>query len=284
MDQPDLRDPSLTLTVGGQALIDELEPLWLSLFDWHATIGAAQLPLIDRELSWPRRRALYISLLEHDDAFVVVARRNGEAVGYAVAHLHDGPDDTWPTSDRIGEIESLAVLEQERGGGLGSQLLDVAEAELAKRGATTVAIAVMVGNDAARRFYERRGMVPTTVRMLRLGPRPSRVVMTATHEVPSRAPIRVSPGDVVDVGDRDTDWPAFVLVTSTDGAGWVPSRHLSADRGRATVLSGYDTTELATQAGEVLDVLDADVASGWLWCRNAQGRQGWVPQRAVTGA
>lgn len=282
MDQPESRDPSLTLAIGGAELIDALEPLWLSLFDWHAAIGAAQLPVIDRELSWPRRRALYVRLLAHDDAFVVVARRNGEPVGYAVAHLHDGPDDTWPTSDRIGEVESLAVLESERGSGLGTVLLDATEDRLAELGATTVAIAVMVGNDAAQRFYERRGMVPTTVRMLRLGPRYRRVVTTTTHEVPSRSPIRVSKGDVVDVGDRDTDWPAFVFVTSTEGAGWVPSRHLSADSGRATVLSDYDTTELPTQAGDVLDVLDADVASGWLWCRNAQGGQGWVPQRAVT--
>jgi ribosomal protein S18 acetylase RimI-like enzyme len=173
MDQPDPRDPSLTLTVGGQELIDELEPLWLSLFDWHATIGAARLPLIDRELSWPRRRALYVRLLSHDDGFVVVARRNGAAVGYAVAHLLDGPDDTWPTSDRIGEVESLAVVETERGNGLGSVLLDATERRLAELGATSVAIAVMVGNDAARRFYERRGMLPTTVRMMRLGRRES---------------------------------------------------------------------------------------------------------------
>jgi ribosomal protein S18 acetylase RimI-like enzyme len=171
MDQPDPRDPSLTLAMGGAELVDELEPLWLSLFDWHTTIGAAKLPLIPRELSWPRRRALYLRLLEHDDAFVVVARRNGAAVGYAVAHLHDGPDDTWPTSDRIGEVESLAVVESERGNGLGTVLLDATEDRLTELGATSVAIAVMVGNGAAQRFYERRGMLPTTVRMMRLGRR-----------------------------------------------------------------------------------------------------------------
>lgn len=171
MAQPDPSDPSLTLTIGGAELIDELEPLWLSLFNWHAAIGAAQLPLIDRELSWPRRRALYVRLLEHDDAFVVVVRRHGEPVGYAVAHVHDGPDDTWPTSDRIGEVESLAVVEAERGRGLGTMLLDATEERLAELGATSVAIAVMVGNEAAQRLYESRGMTPTTIRMLRLGPR-----------------------------------------------------------------------------------------------------------------
>jgi ribosomal protein S18 acetylase RimI-like enzyme len=159
-------------TIEGPEVIDELEPLWLSLFDRHAEIGHAGLPLIDRTQSWPRRKALYQEVLAAPDAFVVVARRAGAAVGYALAHFHLGPDDTWPTSDRIGEIESLALLPDERGAGLGTELLDVAEDELAARGATTVAIAVMVGNEAAQRFYESRGMVPTTVRLLRLGPRP----------------------------------------------------------------------------------------------------------------
>jgi ribosomal protein S18 acetylase RimI-like enzyme len=162
----------IEFTINGPEVIDELEPLWLSLFDWHASIGHAALPLIERTQSWPRRKALYHEVLSTPDAFVVVARRDGQPVGYALAQFHHGPDDTWPTSDRIGEIESLAVLPDERGAGLGTELLDVAEDELANRGATTVAIAVMVGNDAAQRFYESRGMVPTTVRLLRLGPRP----------------------------------------------------------------------------------------------------------------
>jgi ribosomal protein S18 acetylase RimI-like enzyme len=166
------RAHGVEFTIHGLEVIDELEPLWLSLFDWHASIGHADLPLIDRADSWPRRRALYEEVLVTPDAFVVVARRGGRAVGYALAQFHHGPDDTWPTSDRIGEIESLALLPDERGAGLGTELLDVAEDELSARGATTVAIAVMVGNDDAQHFYAARGMVPTTIRMLRLGPRP----------------------------------------------------------------------------------------------------------------
>jgi len=163
----------IDLAFGGPELIDDLEPLWLSLFDWHAHIGSAQLPLVDRTSSWPRRRALYTELLGKDDAFVLVARRDDRPVGYALAYFHEGADDTWPTSDRIGEVESLAVVPEERGSGLGTALLDAAEARLAALGATTVSIAVMVGNEDAQRFYERRGMRPTTVRLLRLGPRPS---------------------------------------------------------------------------------------------------------------
>ena len=49
-----------------------------------------------------------------------------------------------------------------------SQLLDAAEAHLAAHGAYDVMLEVVVGNASAIAFYERRGMAPITVSMLRL--------------------------------------------------------------------------------------------------------------------
>jgi Variant SH3 domain len=45
----------------------------------------------------------------------------------------------------------------------------------------------------------------------------------------------------------------------------------------AVVRTGYDTTELPTHVGEVLDVVAEDLVSGWVWCRSREGREGWVP-------
>lgn len=101
------------------------------------------------------------------------------------------------------------------------------------------------------------------------------------HEIPERAPIRIEPGDVVEVGQRDTTWPAFVFVTTPSGEGWVPARHLDVGDSDGVVVDGYDTTELATSVGEVLSVLERDDESGWLWCRNQDGREGWVPASTV---
>ena len=64
-------------------------------------------------------------------------------------------------------------------------------------------------------------------------------------------------GGCVTVGRRDSDWPAFVFVTAAGGSGWVPSRYLSADAGRAVVETHYNTTELATRSGEILEVVSA---------------------------
>jgi ribosomal protein S18 acetylase RimI-like enzyme len=158
------------LQVAGEQQLDDLEPLWLALFDHHLTIGAAGLPVIARESSWPRRRHRYQQLLAGPDAFVIIARRDdGTPVGYVLAHVHEGADDTWPTGERIGDVESLAVLPAARGRGLGSLLLDAAEARLLSAGARDVQITVMAGNEDADRFYRRRGMTPVLVTLLRLG-------------------------------------------------------------------------------------------------------------------
>jgi uncharacterized protein YgiM (DUF1202 family) len=101
------------------------------------------------------------------------------------------------------------------------------------------------------------------------------------HEASAREPIRLASGDEVTVGERDTEWPAFVFVTGSSGEGWVPSRHLSADAGTAVVITPYDTTELELGAGEEVAVLDRDDVSGWWWCRRGDGAKGWVPVSAL---
>jgi SH3 domain-containing protein/variant SH3 domain-containing protein len=107
------------------------------------------------------------------------------------------------------------------------------------------------------------------------------VVATEAHAIPERPPLSLASGDVVTVGRRDEDWPAFVFVMTAQGSGWVPSRYLSASAGRVVVETPYDTTELATRSGEILEVIDRDDESGWLWCRSTDGREGWVPSRSV---
>lgn len=101
------------------------------------------------------------------------------------------------------------------------------------------------------------------------------------HEIPQRPPTQLCVGEPVMVGDRDTQWPEFVFVEATTGSGWVPARHLSSDHGAAIVEVAYDTTELAVAAGEEVTVVERDDLSGWWWCRNATGDEGWVPMDSV---
>jgi len=105
------------------------------------------------------------------------------------------------------------------------------------------------------------------------------VRVASRHRPPDRAPIRVNTGDQVRVGERDDEWPAFVLLTMPDdGSGWVPSRHLAVSGGgKAVAARDYDTTELDVDIGVELIVIEADTLSGWLWCRRPGGRCGWLP-------
>jgi hypothetical protein len=106
------------------------------------------------------------------------------------------------------------------------------------------------------------------------------------HRTSDRRPLVVVPGDELTVGERDDQWPAFVLVTTSAGLqGWVPQRHLTRTgerhQGKYTARCRYDTTELPVDEGTELTVMEADLGSGWLWCSDGSDHRGWVPARCV---
>ena len=90
-------------------------------------------------------------------------------------------------------------------------------------------------------------------------------------------PIGFAAGEVVTLGARDTEWPAFAWVTTDDGnAGWAPVDWLEplAD-GRARALRDYTARELDVDTGTEV-ALEASLG-GWWWCRRDDGHDGWVP-------
>ena len=156
--------------VAGPAELDALEPLWIALHRHHRTVVPSAAMLVDDDaVSWSRRRDLYRAWMAAGDALVLVARRNGAAVGYAVAHLQDGPDDTFAVGARYAELYSLSVAPEARGGGVGTALLDALDERLAELGITDLSVGVMAANEDALRFYRRRGLVPVELVLWRFG-------------------------------------------------------------------------------------------------------------------
>lgn len=102
------------------------------------------------------------------------------------------------------------------------------------------------------------------------------------HEPPQRPALQVEPGDVLEISDRASEWPAFVFVTCAAGSGWVPQRYLDRSSGRVTATTAYDTAELSISRGDLVTVMERDDTSGWWWCRNDAGDEGWVPTRVLT--
>jgi GNAT superfamily N-acetyltransferase len=162
---------SVEIALAGAERVDELEPLWLALHRHHREV-AAQPVVADDAASWARRRAWYLEMLAGGEDAVLVAERDGRPVGYAFLHLHHGPDDTWPVDARWGEVVSLSVLPEERGGGVGTALLDAVDAELAARGVRDLQVSVMAGNADALRLYQRRGLLPAELVLFRFGSAP----------------------------------------------------------------------------------------------------------------
>ena len=135
--------------------LEELEPLWRSLIDHIRELGSV-VAIVPHGQSWPRRRAIYEELLSDGQSFALGARRDGSLIGYAMVHVAP-PDAVWYTGERYAELMSLCVAEKERGGGLGTALLDAVEAGLLERGLDQYVIGVDTVNPEAQRFYERRG-------------------------------------------------------------------------------------------------------------------------------
>ncbi len=142
--------------------LDALEPLWLALHRHHRTVLPERLLVADDAASWQRRRDVYRGWLESGTALALVAERaGGGVVGYAFAHVIDGPDETFAVGRRYAELYSLSIAPEERGTGIGTQLLEELDRELTAASIVDLTVAVMTDNHAARRFYERRGLRPT---------------------------------------------------------------------------------------------------------------------------
>jgi ribosomal protein S18 acetylase RimI-like enzyme len=76
--------------------------------------------------------------------------------------------DTWVSGDRVGEIESVGVVPELRGRGLGTRLLDALEQALREDGVHDLVVGALPGNTGAVRLYERRGFRPAWLYLMRL--------------------------------------------------------------------------------------------------------------------
>ena len=77
--------------------------------------------------------------------------------------MHSGPDEMWRTGDRIAELETLSVSPAQRGGGIGTLLMDRALTELSARSIRDLQVGVLAANESAIRFYARFGLTPRLV-------------------------------------------------------------------------------------------------------------------------
>jgi GNAT superfamily N-acetyltransferase len=135
----------------------DLAPLWHELHRHHRDVSDYQPLVRDLGSSWASRLRWYRRLLAEGASYLTATDDRGRFVGYAMVTVDEGPDDTFEVEGGLVEVVTLVVTGERRSGGVGRALLRAAEGIARDRGFDTVKIAVMSGNDRARRFYEANG-------------------------------------------------------------------------------------------------------------------------------
>ena len=163
------------LSTGSAEDLDLVEPLWVAVHHRHSETMPELAPYVTDAETWRARRTLYEELLAKPDTLLLLALVGDEPVGYGLTHVMPVAgswiEDAWRTGDRIGEIESLSVLPEYRGSGLGSQLLEQLERHLHERGVDDLILGALAGNADAIRLYQRRGYQPTWLYLSRFADR-----------------------------------------------------------------------------------------------------------------
>lgn len=146
--------------------LDDLRPLWLALRTHHHEVAPELGPVRDDDDTWSRRRAQYEGWLTTDPRHLVLIARDddGRAIGYAFGLVVDADSATWASDGvQVLEVETLSVLPEARGEGVGRRLLQGLRDEVAARGYDRLALTVVAANRDALRFYEREGLTPEFV-------------------------------------------------------------------------------------------------------------------------
>ncbi len=150
------------------ATVDDIDPitdLWVALAAGQRRYGSTLLAEENRATvrDWVARSVVTGELLvarprgeadEDDPGGAETDRGDAEPIGFVGFELDHGDYERDRTR---GTVSNLFVVPEHRGEGVGSALLDAAEAALREAGAETVALEALAGNERARAFYAERG-------------------------------------------------------------------------------------------------------------------------------
>jgi GNAT superfamily N-acetyltransferase len=139
--------------------LDAVEPLWNALQAHHAAITPAlgdATPKRSTDEAWRIRRSKYERWLGDPATFFFLAEADGDPVGYAFVTVGP-PYASWATGEKLAELETLSVLPEHRGNGVGAALIAAVWDRLAESGVEDMAITTTTTNVESHHFYEREG-------------------------------------------------------------------------------------------------------------------------------
>lgn len=141
----------------GPERIEALANLWKALHQHHAEVTPQLGATRSLGESWARRKADYEVWFSEPDTFVLLAELEQQPIGYAFVRISESDSTTWESDDRVAKVETLSVLPEFRGMGVGTKLMDEVYALLKDKGITEVSLTVVATNPKAIEFYQREG-------------------------------------------------------------------------------------------------------------------------------
>lgn len=88
--------------------------------------------------------------------------------------------------------------------------------------------------------------------------------------------LSVKQGARLEFERRPAEWEGWIWCTSPGGASaWVPESWVTVEGRSCVMLKDYVSRELTLEAGQ--EVTGEFTENGWVWVRNGDGDEGWVP-------
>lgn len=149
--------PGVRLRQAEASDLPALRALYDEFHAFHAR-GVPDRLIVPLDRSEDRRLERAIStILDRQDAMLVVAEADGVVVGLAELELRHREATPFTPERRYGHLQSLAVTERLRRAGIGALLLAAAERWVVERGATELETDIWEFGDGPLGFYERAG-------------------------------------------------------------------------------------------------------------------------------
>ncbi|MFO0990367.1 MAG: GNAT family N-acetyltransferase [Hyphomicrobiales bacterium] len=171
--------------------VDRLRPLWLALHAHHQTVAPRLAPYVTDEVSWRERRRLYAGALA-DGGFGFIMSEENSDIGYLVcARQPMRWNATFAVAPMLWELVTVFIRPEWRGKGIGSQMLDAMDRQVADSDLHTKLIGAIPDNRSAVDLYKSRGFAPAWLTLM-LFQRP-RLASAANSgiEIETIKPVRV---------------------------------------------------------------------------------------------
>lgn len=146
----------------------KVKHLWKAMINDYQRLSDGLWEVREPGEAWARRHQQYLEWI-HDAGGVVFLAfdpETEEVVGYAALHFVTSGA-TFDLGESYGDVETLAVLPERRGQGIGVALLNACRKELDRREIEYLTLETLASNTGALRLYERAGYQPFMVRLVR---------------------------------------------------------------------------------------------------------------------